>query len=313
MSSLTSRRATVRRSLASVAVVAALGLVTACGSSSSDSDADASSGSIVPAADQGKLKSEVPAEFADGISVASQADIAPLTYTNDSGKTVGFDQDMIKAVASVLGIKIDASPVTFENVILGLDSGKYDFVVDPTITAERLLKYDMVSYFTSSNSVITQDSTDALPDEDTALCGMKIGTVTGEVSGPYVTDTIDPACADAGEDKVATTEYKDFASAVLALKGGNVEGIFVDTMTFTELAKTAAGDGLEQNGPSRRIQSNSSFAFLKGGESVALAPVVQKAVNTLIDNGVYADLLAKYDLTSNGLTGPSELNPATDK
>jgi polar amino acid transport system substrate-binding protein len=220
---------------------------------------------------------------------------------------------MLQAVASVLGIKITVSPVTFENVILGLDSGKYNFVADPTITAERLQKYDMVSYFTSSNSVVTQSSAAKMPDDDTAICGMKIGIVTGEVSGPYVTSTVDPKCAAAGKAKVATTEYKDFATAVLALKGGNVQGIFVDTMTFNQLAKSSAGSGLEINGPTGRVQSDSSYAFLKSGSNTALEPVVQKAINTLIDDGVYAKLLAKYNLTNIGITGQSVINPKTDQ
>lgn len=254
----------------------------------------------------------MPAAFADGITVASQADIAPLTYVDDDGNVIGFDQDIVQAVADVLGVPITHEPVTFENVILGLESGKYDFVVDPTITNERLQKYDMISYFTSSNSVITADSAADIANEETAICGTKIGVVTGEVIAAYVTSTIDPACTAAGLEKVQTTEYKDFASAVLALKGDNVVGVFTDTMTSSTMLSSDAGEGLKFNGPSRILQGDSSFAFLKSGDSTELESVVNQAINTLIDNGTYAELLAKYNLENSGLTGESVINPPSD-
>lgn len=310
-----SRRSSARRALAAVAVLASFGLVAACGDSdsgSSSASASAGGSSLVPAADRGSLKSEVPKAFAKGITVASQADIAPLTYVDDSGKTVGFDQDMLNAVSDVLGVKFTIKPVTFENLILGLESGKYNFVADPTITKERMKKYDMVSYFTSSNSVVTAKDSADIAGEVTAVCGMKIGVVTGEVISAYITSTIDPACTAAGKKKVDTTEYKDFANAVLALKGENVKGIFVDTMTFSQLQSTGSGGDLRFNGPSRVLQGDSSYSFLKGSDNTALEPVVQKAINKLIDNGVYAKILAKYNLQKSGLTGQSKINPPSN-
>jgi len=268
----------------------------------------AASSSLVPDDAQGSLKSEVPSEFADGITAATQADIAPLTYTNDDGEVVGFDQDLLSAISDVLGVKVEVAPVTFENLILGLESGKYDFVGDTTIKKERLAKYDMLSYLTSSYSVATLKAADKLGDDETAICGMKMGVVTGEVIIDYVKNVIDPQCTAAGKDPVELTEYKDFATTALAVQSENVEGMIVDTMTFGYFQSQSGGDAFDFNGPGRMNLSDSGYSFLQTQDQ-KLAVVIQKALQTLMDDGVYDKLLEKYGLTQSGVQGGPVLNP----
>lgn len=294
------RRAWTALGVVGVATLALAG----CASSASE----AAEESIVPAADQGALLESVPEEFADGMTVATQADIAPLTYTTDEGDIVGFDQDLLGAISDVLGVDINVEPVTFENLILGLESGTYDFVGDTTIKQERLEKYDMLSYLTSSYSVATLSSAAELEADVTALCGTSMGVVTGELISDYVRTTIDPECAAAGLEPVGLTEYKDFASNVLAVQSENVEGMIVDTMTFGYFQSGDAGADFAFNGPTRMTLSNSGYSFLHTQEQV-LAPVIQDALTLLVENGVYAELLDKYGLTESGIEGDPVLNP----
>jgi len=294
------RRAWTALGIAGIATLALAG----CASDASE----AAEESIVPAADQGALLDSVPEEFADGITVATQADIAPLTYTTDEGDVVGFDQDLLAAISDVLGVEITVEPVTFENLILGLESGTYDFVGDTTIKNERLEKYDMLSYLTSSYSVATLADAPTLGDDVTALCGTSMGVVTGELSSDYVQTAIAPECEAAGLEPVGLTEYKDFASNVLAVQSENVEGMIVDTMTFGYFQSGDAGADFAFNGPSRMTLSDSGYSFLQTQEQV-LAPVIQDALTLLVEDGVYAELLDKYGLTESGIEGDPVLNP----
>lgn len=273
--------------------------------------ASSGSGATATKAPVATLKSEVPSQFASGITVATQADIAPLTYTDDNGDVVGFDQDLVKALSTKLGVPITIQPVTFENLILGLESGKYDFVADTTIKKARLEKYDMLSYLTSSYSVATLATAKKIGTDLTAMCGLKLGVVTGEIISDYITGTVDPQCTTAGKSAVQLTEYKDFASATLAVQSENVEGMVVDTMTFGYFQSSSAGKAFEFNGPSRIQESDSGFSFMKT-QNGKLAAVVKTALTDLVDDGSYAKLLKKYGLTNAGITGKPELNPATN-
>lgn len=296
-----------RRSMAAL-TVASVAVLALAGCSSAAGGANSSDESLVPEDDRGILVDSVPEEFADGITVATQADIAPLTYTTDDGDVVGFDQDLLGALSDVVGVDFTIEPVTFENLILGLESGNYDFVADTTIKNERLAKYDMLSYLTSSYSTATLADSPKMEDDITALCGSSMGVVSGEIIIDYVHTQIDPACADAGLDPVGMTEYKDFASTVLAMRSENVEGMIADTMTFGYFQSGDAGEDFTFNGPGRMNQSNSGYSFLKEQDQ-ELASVIQEALSTLVANGVYAELLEKYGLSESGIEGEPEMNP----
>ncbi|WP_194396279.1 transporter substrate-binding domain-containing protein [Microbacterium atlanticum] len=305
--SITQNRSARRRSAGALTVVG-VAILALAGCASASADADTAAESVVPESDRGILVDSVPEEFADGITVATQADIAPLTYTTDDGEVVGFDQDLLAALSDVVGVEFTVEPVTFENLILGLESGTYDFVADTTIKNERLAKYDMLSYMTSSYSAAGLADADKLDDDVTGLCGHSMGVVSGEVIIDFVKTQIDPECSAAGLDAVSLTEYKDFASTVLAVRSENVEGMIVDTMTFGYFQSGEAGADFAYNGPTRLNPSNSGYSFLKG-QNQELAVVIQEALNTLVDDGVYAELLEKYGLTESGVEGGPVLNP----
>lgn len=300
-------RSSYRRRGMPALIVASAAVLTLVGCSTSGADAG-DNDSLVPEADFAALQDQVPAEFADGLTVATQANIAPLTFTDDAGEVVGFDQDLLAAISDVLGVEITIERVPFENLILGLESGTYDFVGDTTIKQERLKKYDMLSYLTSSYSVATLASADEWDDEPTAICGASLGIVSGELIGDYVRTEIDAQCADAGLPAVSLTEYKDFSSTVLAVQSENVEGMIVDTMTFGYFQSGSSGADFAFNGPTRMTMSSSGYSFLHAQEQ-ELAVVVQEALTRLVDNGVYDRLLEKYGLTESGVVDGPELNP----
>ena len=297
-------RPRITRVLAYASIAAASVLLAGCATVATPADEQ----SAVPAADRGTLIDSLPEEFADGVTIATQADIAPLTYTTDAGEVVGFDQDLLAAISDVVGVEFTVEPVTFENLILGLESGTYDFVADTTIKKERLEKYDQLSYLTSSYSVATLADAATIGEEEADICGISLGVVSGEVISDYVATVIDPQCEAAGEDSVALTEYKDFASMVLAVQSKNVDGMIADTMTFGYFQSGESGGGFEFNGPTRMNQSDSGYSFLKSGNA-ELAGVIREALQVLVDNGVYADILAEYGLGESGVVDGPVLNP----
>jgi polar amino acid transport system substrate-binding protein len=287
-----------------VIVIAAISAVTLAGCSTAASGSDPTSTSSA-----GTLRSEVPSQFRGGLVAASQADIPPFNFVDDAGNQSGLDGDLVDAISKELGVKITLNRVTFENLILGLDSGKYDFVADTTVTTPREQKYDMVAYLDGSDSTATLASAKALGSDETALCGVSTAIVTGEVTGPYVTSTLDPKCTAAGKQPVEAHEYKDFSSAILALKSKSVDAGLLDTATLGYFLKSGNGDDVKVNGPKQLIVSPGAYSFLKAQDG-KLAAVVQKAVQRMIASGEYSKIFKKYGLSDLGVekTGPV-LNP----
>ncbi|HWD78856.1 MAG TPA: transporter substrate-binding domain-containing protein, partial [Kribbella sp.] len=72
----------------------------------------------------------------------------PLGFTADDNKTpIGVEIDIAYLVASVLGLKPDIETTSWENLFLGLDSGKYQVGISNIGVSElRKEKYDFASY-----------------------------------------------------------------------------------------------------------------------------------------------------------------------
>src|SRR6185436_20818502 len=141
-----------RRVLTTVAALAsAAARIGGCGSSGSSSEAtstpaggtakNAAAAALVPAA----IKSK------GTLRVAADATYPPNESIATDGKTVvGMDADLAKAIGGALGLKVAVVNGTFDSIIPGLASGKYDLGMSSfTDTKEREKTVDFVTYFTA--------------------------------------------------------------------------------------------------------------------------------------------------------------------
>ena len=75
--------------------------------------------------------------------VAMEGTWAPWTYHDEKGKLTGFDVEVAELIAQKLGVKAVFAEGEWSGLFAGLDSGRYDAVVNGVeITDERSEKYD---------------------------------------------------------------------------------------------------------------------------------------------------------------------------
>jgi polar amino acid transport system substrate-binding protein len=79
---------------------------------------------------------------------AAGAGFPPLAFTATDNKTlIGSEPDIAVAVAGVLGLRPELENTSWENLFVGLDSGKYQLgASNITVTEERKQKYDFATY-----------------------------------------------------------------------------------------------------------------------------------------------------------------------
>src|SRR3954453_23949399 len=157
------------RLVSSVAGLLLLGALAACGD---DKDANASAGGDTHgeitigalsngAAKQGtvtvskvdSIRAEVPKSILDsgqlviGLGLLP-AGAPPLGYTGSDQKTLtGSEPDIGRLIAAVFGLKPDLRNATWENLFVGIDSGRTNVgISNITDTEQRKLKYDFASY-----------------------------------------------------------------------------------------------------------------------------------------------------------------------
>jgi len=111
--------------------------------------------------------------------VGSSATYRPFAYESPTKEIVGYDVDMIKAIAQKAGLKIKIVNTPWTGIFAALNNGDLDLVISGvTINDKRKQSYDFTTpYFEARQLLAVHSNSTAKGLKD--LAGKKIGVVTG--------------------------------------------------------------------------------------------------------------------------------------
>ncbi|MER6266961.1 ABC transporter substrate-binding protein [Streptomyces sp900105755] len=327
------RRSLIRGiSAATVAASLATGLA-ACGG---DSDAAtttsaAKTGEVVigqvsnGAATQTTIKvsevKSISAELPDSVKKSGKlvigegalpAGFPPLAFVGSDQKTLtGSEPDLGRLVAAVFGLKPEIQNATWENMFVGIDSGKVDVAFsNVTDTEERKKKYEFASYRQDNLAfTVPKKSTWNFDGNYENLAGKTVSVSAGTNQEKILLEWKKKL---ESEGKKLTVKYfQDSNSVYLALSSGKIDAYLgpnpgiayhnkqtANTPNATRTAGTYSGAGASLQGLIAATAKKDS----------GLAKPLADAINYLIKNGQYAEWLKAYNL-SNEAVAKSEVNP----
>jgi polar amino acid transport system substrate-binding protein len=298
--------ATWRRWLAAPALLVCLVTVAACGSSSSSSStssstSSSSASSSSTAANPAVVKLVPAAIKSKGtITVAADATYAPDEFIASDGHTViGMDPDLVKALAAVMGLKANIVNATFDTIIPGLSSGKYDMGASSmTDNKVREKTVNFVTYFTAGESFYTKTQGGTSINSIADICGKTVSVEKGTTEQADAT-TQGTKCKAAGKPGVTVLVFPDQNGANLAVSSGRAQLGFADTPVAAYQVKLSGGQfklvgAAYANGPY-------GFPFAKSSK---MPVAVLAALKVLMQNGQYAAILKKWGLSAQAITDP---------
>ena len=111
--------------------------------------------------------------------VGSSATYRPFAYESPTKEIVGYDVDMIKAIAQKAGLQVKIVNTPWTGIFAALNNGDVDLVISGvTINDKRKQSYDFTTpYFEARQLLAVQKDSTAKGLKD--LAGKKIGVVTG--------------------------------------------------------------------------------------------------------------------------------------
>jgi polar amino acid transport system substrate-binding protein len=212
-------------------------------------------------------------------------------------KMVGFDVDFIGAVATTLGIKVKENNVTFDNIIGGIEGGRYQIGNSSfTDTKKREKQVNFVDYFQAGEGVYVLSSSKFAFKGLTSFCGQKVAVETGTTEQ---TDAQAVKCS--GGKKVTVLSFPTQTEANSAVRSGQAVAGFVDSQVAGYIVSLAKGFFKLTGNPVNVFPYG--IATPKTASGLKLAKAIQAATKTLIANGTYAAILKKWGVTSGALTG----------
>jgi polar amino acid transport system substrate-binding protein len=310
MAAVTSRRPIGRTAVLATALTGAL-VLAGCGddssSSSSSSGGSDSSGTPLPSVSADPdLAAKVPAAVsADGtISVGSDTTYAPSEFLAADGTTIeGFDVDLFDLVAAKLGLEADFATAPFDSIIAGVGSGKYEAGVSSfTINPERLAQATMVSYYSAGTQWSTKKGNPEDVDPDNA-CGLAIAVQKATVQVDDITAR-SQACTDAGEPAIEIDQYDAQSDATAAVVSGKDVAGLADSPVMAYAVQQTNGQ-LELLGD---VYDSAPYGYVVPKEQTDFGQAIADAVNALIADGSYAQVLEKWGV-QDGAIPSAAVNP----
>ncbi|WP_200429086.1 ABC transporter substrate-binding protein [Streptomyces sp. NE5-10] len=297
---------TARPAAAAAAAVIMLASLSACGG---DDAAAPSSGKAVVAGvevvkDQ-KLYDLLPEKIkkAGKVRVATDVPYPPFEmYVKEGGtELTGLDYDLGQALGAKLGVTFAFSPQKFDGIVPAIQAGKFDVAMSAiTDNKERQKVVDFVDYSQSGSGILVGDGNPAKITTLDDLCGRKVA-VQAATNQLDLLKSHQDACAKAGKGKVDIQTFPKDSDAQLALRSGKVIAQVLTKPAAGWVAKTAdsgkAFDLVEDPAaPGGYNASPNGIAVSK--QLPELTDALQKALQSLIDDGTVIKIYNEYGVTS---------------
>jgi polar amino acid transport system substrate-binding protein len=253
------------------------------------------------------LAAKVPeAVKSDGkVLIGTDASYAPNEFLDTDGKTVvGWDVELFNAVAAKLGLKTEWQSATFDAIIPGVQSGKYEMGISSfTINDERKEQVNMVSYFSAGTQWGTKKGNPTGVQPDNA-CGKKVAVQTNTVQDTEDLPKRDEACTGAGNPAITVDRYQRQDQATAAVVSGKDDAMLADSPVLAYAVKQTNGQ-LELLGD---IYDAAPYGYVIEKDQTEYAQAVADAVQALITDGTYKTILDKWGVGAGAIDNPA-VNP----
>jgi polar amino acid transport system substrate-binding protein len=318
------------RVIVAITACAAAGamVLTGCGSSGGGTSAGNGGGSTpaasdttpagtasTPAGNESSSGGQSPADLVPAaikskgtFVIASDASYPPMEFfkPGTKGPIIGMDADLGAALGKALGLNVEMRNATFDSIIPGLADGKYDMGLSSfTDTKEREKTVDFVTYYNAGESFYIKADNPKTYDGLESLCGAKVAVENGTTEQSDA-QAQSKKCTAAGKPKVEVLQFSDQSGANLAVANGRADVGFADSPPVDYIVQSSNGQFKNTGKPFGLAPYG--IALPKGN---GMAQAVQAAMQQLIDDGSYASMLKKWNLSEGAIT-TAKINAAVD-
>lgn len=164
------------------------------------------------------------------LTVGSDTTYPPQEFVDTAtGQATGFDIDLITAIATRMGLKVNIVKADFGTIIDSLISKRYDVVISAvTINADRQKKVDFVPYFNAGESLLVPKGNPKNITTIEGMCGLKVGVQNGTVEQDDA-NAADKACKKNGKPGITITALQNQTDVVQLLVTGRVDATYQDS------------------------------------------------------------------------------------
>lgn len=266
-----------RRVFLQAGLVGTAALLGACGKKE-----EAAAPAAAPAASEAAAAASAPAKV---YVVGTDAAYAPFESQNEKGEIVGFDIDIVSAIAAKAGVQVKFVNTPWEGIFNAVAQGDRDLLVSAiTITDERKQTMDFTApYFDAVQLIAVKKDSKVTKFED--LKSLKVGVQTGTTGDEVVTKLL-------GKNSAAIKRFESTPLALKELESGGVDAVVADNGVVIHYVANNAGVGFKTVSDPSFPSEQYGIAVRKG--NTAVLDMLNQGLSGIRADGTYDRIYAKY-------------------
>ncbi|WP_035100646.1 basic amino acid ABC transporter substrate-binding protein [Aneurinibacillus terranovensis] len=255
-------------------------MVTACGGSQSNTGSQSSGGDQKAAQGNGS-----GAGAKKTIHVGTDAAYPPFEKQGPDGVPVGFDMDIIKAVAKVNNWDVDLKHTGWDPLFEAIKTGTRDVGISAiTIKPDRQKLYDFSEpYFDAYQLIMVPEDSKVTKAED--LKGLRVGVQNGTTGADLAEKIL-------GKGSPNLKGYDDTPSAVEDLYAKRVDAVVADNGVLNDYLRTSGKKGFKVV-KDPKVQPEQYGIMVKKGNK-ELLDAINNGLKTIKQNGTYDQIYKQY-------------------
>jgi len=245
----------------------------------------------------GATESSAPANAADSTGatadasgkvwkIATDTAFKPFEYTDDSGKFVGIDMDILDAIAKDQGFKYEMQVLGWDASIAACQAGQADgMIAGASITDERKESGWIFSdgYYDANQSMAVEANSSISGFDD--LKGKSVAVKTGSMSATYAESLV-------SQYGFTITYFEDSPTMYQAVVGGQVAAVFDDTPI---MAANIKDTGISMKLVDGTGNDPAAYGFaIFNPDNQELVDMFNKGLANIKANGTYDEIIKKY-------------------
>lgn len=228
------------------------------------------------------------------LTIANTMEYAPFEFVDENGKQVGINIELAEEAAKMMGAELEVTRMPFPSMIPGLAAGRFKIAWETfSATEERLKQVDFVMFIKSG--IVASTTPDKAPafQKENNLCGQRVGVIAGAVSD-QIADRLNEECKAKGLAELTKQNFPEGKDIIQALLSDRLDAKLDDATASGYFEVTSGGKlvvvpGLYDVAPL-------GVAVPKGDKETA--EMLRAALQTMIENGTYKTIMAKYGMTT---------------
>jgi polar amino acid transport system substrate-binding protein len=217
----------------------------------------------------------------------------PPFESMQEGKLVGFDVDLVEALAAKLKIQSAPQTIDFKGLIPATLGNRIDAIVSGMyVTDERKQVVDAIAYLRVGNQLLVAKGNPTHVTSVDDLCGRRIVVPVGTM---YEKEAQAKAaeCQSSGKPTLTVMSLTSTAVGALSIKEGRADVLIAATSTDASLM-AGQPDTFETAGPV--FENNTLLGIFVSKDKPALRDALDAAFKELTADGTVASLIKKYGL-----------------